>query len=651
MGFSKLISPIKIKCYRLKNRIVLAPMSTQLANLDGSISEKMLAYYFDRAFGGASMVITETFHVDNKASRFTFVQPAIYHDRFLPGLSNLADEIKRGGAIAIAQIGHAGRQTLYEVNGCKPVAPSKIPNGPTADCYELNKDDIEEIIQAFSDAAYRAEVAGFDGVEIHGGNGYLINEFISPLTNRRTDEYGKNRALFLLNIINAISDRIDKSLILVVRLGLCDFVEGGLEPDDAIEVYAVIPKEKVSYIHTSAGTIESDDYRIQPIYQKRAILQDIAADLKKRIKIPVILTGSINNPQLAEELLTNEKADLIGMGRPLLADPMLPKKISGMISGELCPCIRCNYGCLDRVRLGKTIKCSVNPNTGYESSEVHYVNKISSRSRKTVLIAGGGPAGMTAAIRAQEFGFKVKLFEKNERLGGLLNTAEFEDFKKDIVDYLHYLLRSISSSGVEIIKSTKIDVSFLRNENPSIFINATGSVPVMPIIPEDIPYQVVDARNALISLEYYFKYQKITIVGGSSVGCELGYTLAQKGKDITIVEQASDILLDIDPISSLSLKRLMNKTQITLYTKTRFMGFDQEGIITEKEDLKIPTDLIIIAMGSRPNRELDTILMESKWRLGKNYLCIGDAKKVGKIYEAVNDTYWSVSNLFSSVIN
>lgn len=140
-------------------------------------------------------------------------------------------------------------------------------------------------------------------------------------------------------------------------------------------------------------------------------------------------------------------------------------------------------------------------------------------------------------------------------------------------------------------------------------------------------------------------------MGGGSVGCELGYTLAQKGKDITIVEQASDILLDIDPVSSLSLKRLMNETKITIYTNTRFMGFDHEGIITEKEDLKIPTDLIVIAMGSRPNRELDTILMESKWRLGKNYLCIGDAKKVGKIYEAVNDTYWSVSNLFSSVIN
>lgn len=648
MNFKNLLSPLKIKDYFLKNRIVFAPMSTHMASPDGSISEQMLAYYADKAFSGAAMVITETFHVDNKASRFTFVQPSLYHDRFIPRISNLADEIKRSGSIAIAQIGHAGRQTIYEVNNCQPVAPSKIPDGPTKDCYELTEEDIEVIIQSFADAAYRAEIAGFDGVEIHGGNGYLINEFLSPFTNKRTDEYGKNKALFLIKVINTVSNRIHQNLILGVRLGVCDFVDGGLEPKDAIKACLSLPKGKIDYIHTSAGTNDSDDYRIQPIYQDHALLKNISKELKSISQIPIILTGSINNPGLAEKLLADKAADLIGMGRPLLADPTLPKKIAGLINDEVCPCIRCNQGCLNRVRLGKTIKCSVNPHTGYESSEVHFVNKVSTRKSLTVLIAGAGPAGITAALRAKELGFKVKLFEKDEILGGLLNTAKYENFKKDIQDYLNYLINRVLNSGIEIIKSTRVDFPLLKDINPHIFINATGSIPIMPTIPERFPYQVFDVRTILFNLEEYIKEQKVIIIGGDSAGCELGYTLSLNRKDVTIIEQASDILLDIDPVSSLSLKRLLDKTEIIIHRNTRFIGFNREGIITDKKDLSISGDLIVIAMGSQPNSDFDLILKESKWKVGTNYLCTGDAKRIGKIYEAVNDTYWSISNLLAN---
>lgn len=646
--FNKLFSPFKIKDYLLRNRIIFAPMSTQMANADGSISDQMLDYYSDKAICGPAMVITETFHVDNEASRFTYVQPSIYHDRFIPGLSNLADGIRKGGSIAIAQIGHAGRQTNYEVNNHQPVAPSRIPDGPTKDCHELTKIEIDDLIRSFADAASRAAIAGFDGIEIHGGNGYLINEFLSPYTNRRNDEYGKNKELFLTRIINAISSRLDDNLILGVRIGFSDFVDGGLEPSEAIRLCSLLPQDKIDYFHTSAGTDESDDYRIQPIYHKRALLRNIARDLKREIQTPVILTGSINSPFLAEELLANEETDLIGMGRPLLADPTIPKKVAKLDAGEFCPCIRCNQGCLSRVRLGKTIKCSVNPQLGHERSKTSLVSMRPNKRNKTVLIAGAGPAGITAALRAKELGFAVKLFEKKEKVGGLLNTAKYEPLKQEMSDYLGYLTTLVSSSGVEIIRSTKVDFSLLREENPDILVNATGSVPIVPSIPKSLPYKVVEVRSILANLEDYFRKQKVVIIGGGSVGCELGYTLSSKCEDVTIVEQESDILLDIESGSALALRRLLEKAGIAIRLNARFMRFEPEGIITNGSDSPIPADLFIIAMGSRPNDELDIILKQGKWKIGKNYLCIGDARRVGKIYEAVNDTFWSVSSFLAN---
>ena len=651
-NYKELLRPFKMKNFLLKNRIIFAPMSTQMAHIDGSISDQMVDYYTDKATGGPAMVITETFHMDNKASRFTSVQPSIYHDRFIPGLSNLADAIKINGSLSIAQIGHAGRQTIFEVNNCQPVAPSKIKNGPTENCHELTSDEIDEIVDSFAAAALRAQVAGFDGIEIHGGNGYLINQFLSPFTNRRNDEYGKNRMLFLLNIINQIKNAISDELILGVRIGFSDFIEGGLVQNEAIQLLLSLPEGSVDYIHTSAGTIESDDYRIQPIYHKHAIHRDIAKELKEKTNIPIILTGSVNNPELAEEILVNGEADLIGMGRPLLADPNLPNKIAGKIEDEVRPCIRCNQGCLNRVRLARTIKCAVNPIVGYERfSAVFNTKKKYGEKHETVLIAGGGPAGIIAALRAKEFGFHVKVFEKDDQLGGLLNTAKNEHFKKDICDYLEYLNNQMLHSGIEIIKSTKLSLSLLKSEDPHIFINASGSVPILPSIPEKLSYKVVEARMLLNNLEDFMNEQKVIILGGGSVGCEIGYTLSLKGMSVSIIEQTSDILQDIEPVSALSLKRLLNSSGIKLHLNTQFIRFNIEGVVTDKNTNPFSADLVVIAMGSLPNHELNYVLKEERWVLGKNYLCVGDAKKIGKIYEAVHDTYWSVSNLLDNYLS
>ena len=634
-----ILKPIKLNNYILKNRIVLAPMSTQLAQNDGSISERMIAYYGERAHGGASMLITETFHIDDKASRFTPAQPSLYHDRFIPGANILADEIQKEGAIAIAQVGHAGRQTEYWVNNYQPVAPTRITGGLTDHCHELTIEEIEELIGAFANCAYRADIAGFNGVEIHGGNGYLINEFLSPLTNKRKDEYGKNKELFLKRIILAVKEKVSKYCIIGVRIGFSDFMEGGLEPEDTTSMCSLLPLDIIDYIHVCGGVVETDDYRIQPIYQERAVHRMISKELKKVVSVPIILTGSINNPELAEELIQQKDADLIGMGRQLLADNEVPNKLAGRSHGAFRPCIRCNYGCLDRVRLSKTIKCSVNPLTG---NEISYHGFTMKKNGKLVLVAGGGPAGIITALRADELGYNVVLYEQEKTLGGLLRTALHEDFKQDIKDYLHYLIETVFNSGVQIIIDNKVDSRLIEESNPDLFIDATGSLPIIPEIPNNLSYEIIESRDILLKLDNYFNKQKVVIIGGGSVGCEIGYALAYKGSTVTVIEQTSDILMDMDPVSSLSLTRNMFSCGVEIKMNSLFKNFTPDGVLIDKNDSPITANLVVVAMGSKRSQQFNDI--DTQWKYGVNYTQVGDALRIGRIYNAVNDTYWRISS-------
>lgn len=649
LSFQNLLQPLLLKRQLLKNRIIFAPLSTRMAGLDGSVSPQMLAYYAHIASGGAAALVTETFHVDDIASKFTVVQPAIHHDRFLPGLSSLSDGIKNAGALAIAQIGHAGRQTSYEANNRVSVAPSCIPDGPSQDCHELSTKEIEAIIRAFATAARRAVSAGFDGVEIHAGNGYLINEFLSPYTNRRSDEYGQRRELLLLQVIEEIDKDLQSSCIVGVRLGCGDFVEGGLESEEVVRIARLLPLHGIDYIHTSAGTSESNDYTIQPIYQPRAILKDIAAAIKKNCGIPVVLTGSVNDPLLAEELLAQGAADLIGMGRALLADPQLPLKALHGSLEEVCPCIRCNQGCLGRVREGRTIRCAVNPLLGYEASWSAPVRHRRSTASNTVLVAGGGPAGITAAVRAAELGFSVRLFERQKQLGGLLNTAKAESFKKEMCLYLEHLFNRINVTNVEVMTETPVDYALLEKEYPYVFFDATGSQPIMPEIPTGLSYLVLSVRDLLLDLEKYRSSQRAIILGGGSSGCEVALVLYTCGMQVTVIEQASCILRDLEPVSAISLRRLLAETDITIQTETRFMRLEAGGVITDRHDKPLTADLVIVALGGLSNSTLKSGLDSDHWHYGINYLPIGDAYQVGKIYEAVHDSYWRASSLLDKI--
>jgi len=287
----------------------------------------------------------------------------------------------------------------------------------------------------------------------------------------------------------------------------------------------------------------------------------------------------------------------------------------------------------------------VNPNVGYEWRLPFSVLRPLRKRKMSVLVAGAGPAGITAAMRAMEMGCAVKLFEREDYIGGLLNTARFENFKRDISDYLTYLIARLEDSDIQVSRSTGVDAELLEHETPDVVIDATGSDPVMPSVPEGLGYGVKSVRDVLLHLDRYHDLKKIVILGGGSSGCELGYALALKGADVTIMEQMSSILLDLDPVSALSLRRLLSQTDAKILTNTRFVRFDSIGIITEGKDRPLPADLTVVAMGSRRNNEFDRFLTGEKWIRGINYIPVGDANLMGKIYDAVHGSYWAVTSL------
>ena len=517
----------------------------------------------------------------------------------------------------------------------------------------------EELNRALSMSELLAQKkpGGTRGIDYHhpamgdAGNGYLINEFLSPYTNHRKDPYGKRRELFLLQVIEEISRAIPCSAIIGLRLGCGDYVEGGLEPKDVLRIAGMLPRDRIDYVHTSAGTSDSNDYTIQPIYQPRALLKDTAAAIRNSCGLPVVLTGSVTDPLLADELLAQGAADMIGMGRALLADPQLPVKVQRNTTKQICPCIRCNQGCLGRVREGKTVRCAVNPVLGYGAT-AHTSRRLHARAAgaaSTVLVAGGGPAGITAALRAADMGFSVQLFEEQRQLGGLLNTAKAEPFKYEMGAYLDHLLDRIAGAEVQVALATPVNYDLLEGNRPDVLVDATGSLPAMPQVPPGLPYPVLPVREVLLDLEKHLSCKRVIILGGGSSGCEAALVLSTHGAEVTVIEQESRILRDLEPVSAKALQRLLSNSDAAIQTDTRFQRLETEGVITDRHEAPLSADLVIAALGIRSSATLKSRLDPDRWYYGINYLPVGDAHQVGKIYQAVHDSYWRVTNLLAAM--
>jgi len=610
--FRKLFTPGYIGKMWVKNRIVRSPMLSGLETRDGCVTERVVDHYKELASGGAGVVIVEFSWVDNDASKSAMGQPGISDAEHQPGLMWLANAIKGEGARAAIQIVHCGRQKFL---GRRPYKSAyRVPwpdiyihggtgalgkGAPVPD--ELTIEEIEQLVEDFGDAALRAKTVGFDMVEVHAAHGYLITNFLSP-HNRRPDWYGgplANRMRFLLQIIEDIRKKVGTDFPLGVRLSGTDYdSENPIPVEETIQVAQALEKLGADIIHVSGGYHQHGDYETSPMYRPLAPHLWAIEAIKKALKIPVIASGSITSPELAEKILEEGKGDYIGLGRPLIADPYFPIKAQEGRPEDIRPCIRC-MECTDRGVMLGYITCTVNACAGREAE----LAKIPPAAKlKKVAIIGGGPAGREAARVAALRGHQVTLFEKRE-LGGLLIEASLPEFKADLRPLIKYHITQLEKTGVKVVKDEATSKTIKDGRFDAVVV-ATGSEPSLPDVPGINKSSVVAALDVLGGAK---TGNNVIVVGGGLVGSELALFLAKQGKTVTIVEMLDHIAEGLSSEMKRAFFKILAELPVEVRTGQCLEEVTNDGItvrcgLTAKDTIK--GDTVVIATGFRPNREL-----------------------------------------------
>ena len=644
MKLEKLFFPIKIGGYQVKNRIVMAPMGANFEAIDGSVSEALIDYFEARAKGGVGLIISP-FTMVNKEQRINTL--GIFSDRFIPGMSRLCERVQSFGAKFLLQIAHPGGKAMREFTGKRPVAPSSIyspiyPELPR----ELTREEIEKLIEEFLQAARRAKQAGFDGVEVHGAHTYLIGQFVSPHTNKREDEYGgdfERRMRFPSQIVRGIKGLCGEDFIVGFKFSAHEHLEGGVDDDLARKIARHMEKEGIHYIHVAAtsstipGFLECNFPSVPSIYSPSGVLMKLAENIKKVVDVPVIATGGITDPEYAEQILKEGKADLVAIGRALIADAEWAIKAKKGMGIKYC--IKCNT-CHQRLFDKKRVKCTVNPAVGEE----HRFEMRKALSLKKVVIVGAGPAGMEAALVGSQRGHNVILYEEKDRVGGKMVFASIPQFKPEMGKLLHYYESNLEKSCVEVKLGQRIStLDELSAENPEVIIVAVGADPAVPKIPG------IEKGKALTVLQLFENKgleigKEIVIVGAGLIGCETSWYLASKGKSVKVVDVLSRdaILLDEHTTNRSMLIRSMEKEGVKILGKREIIRIEKEGAVVKREDGTeefLPADNVIFATGFNPKTNLRDILSENS--LDTQVYFIGDCVEPRKLYEAIHEGYYA----------
>ncbi|EFK06098.1 putative NADH oxidase [delta proteobacterium NaphS2] len=627
-----LFSTFAIKDCELKNRIVMPGLASFLIENDGSIPKEAIEHYRRRAAGGPAMVIMEACAVAPEGIVSPH-QARIYDDRFIEGLSKIAHSMKAEGAIPAVQLHHGGRQTSAKVIGGLPVAPSPLPcPSIRGEVRSLSVDEIQELVKKFGDAADRALEAGFELIEIHGAHGYLINQFLSRFSNIRQDAYGgdiQGRTRFAREIVREVRKRVGDAYPISFKISAMEFVKDGLNVEESITILKILVKEGVDVIQVSAGNDATPEWISQPTFMEKACLTEFAYAIKKEMNVPIMSVGRINDPQLAEEIIKTGKADLVCMGRGLLADPAMPNKAREGRLDDIRTCIACNT-CMQSIFRKGRVECLVNPTLGREEEMAFK----STAKPKKVMVVGAGPGGLNVAWVAARRGHDVHLFEKQSQLGGQLILGSTSHYKKGLLELIRFQDKQMERFGVTRHLGREVTPEVVRKHAPDVVILATGSTPVLPPV-DGIDGPLVVSISEVLNGHGRVK-GKTVVVGGGPTGCEIALDLAEKGDRVTIVEMLAKLGSGLENMTRKVLLRKLNENHVTVKTDCKVVRIEENGVTIEEKDggeITLPADRVVFSIGNRPEHGLFDQLKSMGYEVHRIGDCLEPRSAKAAIYD------------------
>lgn len=661
--FKHLTQPIHIGTLFLRNRMVQPGMGTNLAAADGTVSDNIAAYYTTRAHGGVGLIITEVCAPEPRG-RVIPGELEISSYAFIPGLARLAAGAHAGGAKIALQLAHGGCFASQSVTGQQPISPSGVGTAllPNDTPRAMTLEEIKDLIEAYGLAAQRAQIAGFDAVEIHGAHGYMPLQFLSGYTNRRTDEYGgsfENRARFSLEVIRSVKRLAGADFPVIYRLSAEEDAPGGVTLEEAIRFAQLAQEAGIDAIHVTAGTWDSRmatfgqvmqglepaagkrlsqgisiGMWVPPLYVPRGNLLPLAAAIKQAVTIPVIAVCGLS-PELGEQAIAEAKADLVSLGRQIIADPDYPKKVIAGKPEEIRRCVRCNE-CLGSVLSYRGLDCAVNAQAAKEHEP--YGKLYPAPQRRQVMVIGGGPGGMEAARVATLRGHQVTLYEKEPQLGGMLRFSSVPDFKKDYQDFLIWQIAELDRLAVVVKKNVAVTPALVEQQAPEVIIVATGAHLKHPAIPGLEGKGFYDALEVLGGNIPAGK--RIIVCGAGLAGSEVALYLAESHqKQVVLVDQLPNAVPEVEIFTQwVVLSRLLEDgVELKLNHSIQYLTPTSAKCTSEGLEVTVEGDAVVLALGMTSDTTLLKTLQTSFPQT--EIIAIGDVVKPRKVLQAIHEGY------------
>ena len=653
--FKKLFEPVMIGGIEIRNRIAMAPMGVPgLLNPDGSLGQRAVDYYIERARGGVGLIITAVFRVENEIECYVG-GPGMVSPSYLASFTELSEAIHALGSKVFVQLtaGFGRVASPLRLRG-QPVSASANQYywNPSKTCRELKTEEVEQLVKCFGNAAEILKAAGIDGIELHGHEGYLFDQFTTVIWNRRTDKYGgdfRARLLLPIEVLQEIKRRVGQNFPVQYRFGVKHymkdlnsgalpgekFVEAGRDIEEGLKTAEMLEKAGFDALNVDAGCYDSWYWPHPPIYQEHGYMIEMTKEVKKLVKIPVIGAGRLEIPELAEQVIAEGKADMIAIGRGLLTDPFWVKKVEEGQPDHIRPCIGCHDACMGRLVAGKPLSCAVNPAVGRE--RIYKIER--SDKPKNVAIVGSGIAGLEAARISSLRGHRVTVYEEANSIGGHLIEASIPGFKKDLARLLDWYKVELKELDLEIKSGTKVSPEVIEHEKPDVVIIATGSKPIIPDIPGIKKDKVVTSIDLLLGKKR--AQNKVLVLGGGLIGCETALWLAQQGKEVTIVEVLNDLMvagIPVQRMNKLMLTDLLKLWKVNVITNTSVLEICEETTLLIDNVFRrkgLDADTVVLALGLRPNQELYKALRSKT----PNLFLIGDARESRNIMGSIWDAY------------